>query len=185
MDLNKQLAAAYGDLARGYKKLRELHLRGVKIPAPKSESDDEPAEVGSLGELDVTELMGDKNIWSENRTAFIQKFLEATLGTEVVRMDRYKNAWRYNNSRKSGWEKIGATQVQKKFFEPLAHFMEDVETFLSRISDPKEMALAFPRLKNHRGKWHRIQKILPGLRLQEKEFRAYLTNVHESLPSFR
>ena len=76
-------------------------------------------------------------------------------------------------------------QIQKKFFEPLASFMEDVETFLSRISDPKEMALAFPRLKNHRGKWHRIQKILPGLRLQEKEFRAYLTNVHESLPSFR
>jgi hypothetical protein len=185
MDLNAQLASAYGDLARGYKKLRDLHLRGVKIPVPKSESDNEEAEIGMLGELSVKELLADKNMWCGERESFMQKFLEATLGNDVLRMDKFKNAWRYNSSRKNNWEKISGKQLDKEFFSPLANFLSDVVEFVNHIENAKELAKIFPKLKNHRGKYNRLRRIVPELVLKEREFRSYLVNIHESLKSLR
>ena len=190
MDQNRRLADAFGDLARGYKKLRMLCLEGVDVRTRLGETEqdcpglvDEP-EVGSLGLLCAKTLMRTKTMWTENPDNFIQKFLEQTLGEDTVRRDKYRNAWRYNSSRKSNWQKLGLKQLKTEFFDPLVGFLDEVKSMLSVLEDA-DVGKMYPKLVRPRAKLSRIRRALPKLELDENHFRAYLINVHESLPSFR
>ena len=141
MEENRRLADAFGDLSRGYKKLRMLCLEGVDVRTHLGETGQdcpgsvEEPEVGSLGLLCAKSLMRTRSMWTENPDAFIQKFLEQTLGDDTVRRDKYRNAWRYNSSRKSNWQKISTKQLKNEFFDPLVAFLEETKSMLSNLED--------------------------------------------------
>ena len=129
------LAEAYGLLARGYKKLRAIHLRrsrlssrDVEIP-DSSESDQSEMSEDTINGTFCPDSKKNKPpqsslfphidfLCKRRSGAWGNQFLEGALThcmAGKVRADRFKNFWVADPSFKNGWKAVGKTQFMMTF----------------------------------------------------------------------
>jgi len=189
------LSSAFGDLARGFKKLKAVcewyrnqnsrnvpgvpqsHPEGMEVdsgilvPISEEEKSWEPT-------LDAAEFLCSKKfLWGNN---IIHNLLSIVMG-EHVRADRFHNQWIVSSGKK-GWRKISEPQMEKLY-----------KYCVGVLNESREIVRAFPNREDfndvmgielHRGKWKRAKYIF-GIDLPYAQFLKYCRDVHDSLPSFR
>ena len=196
------LSSAFGDLARGFKKLkavcewsRNQNSRNVPgVPQSSEGGDNSQMEVdvpdsGILvpiseeekswePNLDATEFLCSKEFhWGNN---IINNLLGIVMG-EHVRADRFHNQWIVSSGKK-GWRKIS---------EP---HMEELHKYcVNVLNESREIVRAFPQREDftevmgielHQAKWKRAKYIF-AIDLPYAQFLKYCRDVHDALPSFR
>lgn len=190
------LAAAFGDLARGCKKLREvaLKMKETRVPGEvspvsvtsNSSTECEDEKTDSVLKEDylkrVDKYFGNKGGFvSKQKDNTIQKFVEFCLKGKL-RQDKFRNSWVFTvgemESRRS-WRKISCSQAQNLYSE-IREAWEYFQTLYEVEKRPQNV---------NEAKWRR-RHFLTGIRLPEnlwdcKQFLKVTKNLHDELPALR
>lgn len=195
------LADAFGEIARGCKKIRQVCLELAQNNSAPSEAPSDSAcsesvhSVVSVSESEFETPCGvqiDTQNFSERATDYLYskkmvwgpdaatRYFEDCIDTRL-RGNRMKMVWMHcggSKKNKKSWKKISAKQAEKIYLN-IRKGWEVINKKLSQKLRPKQIRTS---------RWERRERVkcdFPETLFQRKGFKDVLVSIHEELPSMK
>ena len=196
---DEMLAEAYGLLARGYKKLRQIHLIRSRLSSPgrgspqSSESDESSdTEIGTSGPDSENTTPPQSSLFPhidflcKTRSgawgnAFLKHALDHCMAGKV-RADRFKNFWVADPSFRSGWRSVGKTQFMDTF-RTAATFVSSCQEVVGECTGLAQFEEG-AQCKLRASKWKRRHNIVDA-HFNYPTFLEFCREEHKRLPPLR